>query len=103
MEWVINDARGLGWADDHIHREYFAAAAVDTSGDGAFEVKIASTGLTLLVEKDQAVTTVLASNGLEVPTSCEQGVCGLLPIRVFGIAHRQGPHLCAFAQQFITA
>jgi vanillate O-demethylase ferredoxin subunit len=90
MEWVISGARGLGWAEDHIHREYFAAAPVDTSGDGSFEVRIASTGITLQVAKDQAVTTVLANHGFEVPTSCEQGVCGTCLVRVLEgeIEHR---------------
>ncbi|HMN43797.1 MAG TPA: PDR/VanB family oxidoreductase [Povalibacter sp.] len=90
MDWVINCARKLAWAEDHIHREYFAAAAVDTSADGSFDVTIASTGTTLRVQKDEAVTTVLARNGFEVPTSCEQGVCGTCLVRVLegDIEHR---------------
>lgn len=90
MEWVISSARFMGWAEDHIHREYFAAAAADTSGDGSFEVIMASTGATMVVEKGQAVTTVLAKHGVDVPISCEQGVCGTCLVRVLEgeIEHR---------------
>jgi vanillate O-demethylase ferredoxin subunit len=49
MGWIINSARSLGWAEANIHREYFAAAAVDTTADGSFEVKIASTGATFTI------------------------------------------------------
>lgn len=90
MDWVIGSARGLGWAEDHIHREYFAAAAADTSADGSFDVVIASTGATVRVDKDQAIVKALASHGVQVPTSCEQGVCGTCLVRVLegDIEHR---------------
>ncbi|WP_077033354.1 PDR/VanB family oxidoreductase [Pelomonas sp. KK5] len=90
MDWVIGTARELGWAEGNIHREYFAAAAVDTSADDGFQIKIASTGAVLMVQKDQAVTQVMEAHGVSVAISCEQGVCGTCLTRVLegNIDHR---------------
>ncbi|MDO9434951.1 PDR/VanB family oxidoreductase [Hydrogenophaga sp.] len=82
MEWILAAGRQAGWSEDRLHREYFAGAAIDTSDDGAFEVQIASTGAVITVPADQAVTTALATHGIEVATSCEQGVCGTCLVRV---------------------
>jgi vanillate O-demethylase ferredoxin subunit len=76
IDHVVNTAKGLGWNGAQIHLEYFGAKAQDTSADGAFEVKVASSGKTFTVPADKTVIKVLAENGIEVPTSCEEGVCG---------------------------
>lgn len=83
MDWVLKTAKDKGWPDAQVHREYFAAPA-QPAGQvaGEFEVQIASTGETFLVEADQSITQVLSMNGVEIPTSCEQGVCGTCLTRV---------------------
>ena len=50
--------------------------------DASFEVKLASSGKTVVVPKDQTVVQALAAAGVEVQTSCEQGVCGTCLTRV---------------------
>jgi vanillate O-demethylase ferredoxin subunit len=82
MDWILGGARVAGWPDDRLHREYFAAAPIDTSADGSFEVQVASTGAVIRVEPDQTVVAALAAAGVEIPTSCEQGVCGACLTRV---------------------
>lgn len=82
MDWILATGRQAGWSEDRLHREYFAGAAIDTSGDGAFEVQIASTGAVITVPAEQSVTTALAHHGIDVPVSCEQGVCGTCLVRV---------------------
>lgn len=82
MDWVLDGARTAGWPDERLHREYFTAAAVDTSADGSFEVQIASSGAVVRVGAQETVVTALARAGIEVPTSCEQGVCGTCLTRV---------------------
>jgi len=82
MDWIVGTARELGWAEDNIHREYFAAADLDTSSDGSFQVRIASNGAVLTVQKDESITQVLEANGFDLPLSCEQGVCGTCLTRV---------------------
>lgn len=76
MQHVLQSAAAQGWADAQLHREYFAAAPVDTSADGVFSVKLASTGQVYQVPADKSVVQVLQSHGVEVAISCEQGVCG---------------------------
>jgi vanillate O-demethylase ferredoxin subunit len=82
MDWVLGTARELGWPEERLHREYFAAGPIDTSHDGSFEVQIASTGAVIRIAPEQSVVAALAAAGVEVPTSCEQGVCGTCLTRV---------------------
>lgn len=82
IDHVVATAKARGWPADHIHLEYFGAAPQDTAGDGAFEVRIASTGQTYTIPADQPVTTALAAQGVEILVSCEQGVCGTCLTRV---------------------
>lgn len=78
IEAVLAAARAAGWAPEALHREYFAAAPTPASAatDGAFEVCIASTGAVIRVTPAQTVVEALTAAGIQVPVSCEQGVCG---------------------------
>lgn len=76
MQHVLDSARVQGWAEDRLHREYFAAAAIDSSHDGSFSVKVASSGQIIEIPADKTVVAVLESHGIDIPMSCEQGVCG---------------------------
>jgi vanillate O-demethylase ferredoxin subunit len=82
MEHVVGVAKSYGWPAGQLHTEYFAAPPQDTSSDRAFEVKIASSGKTYAVAADQTVTQALSMQGVEIFTSCEQGVCGTCVTRV---------------------
>ncbi|MES2364014.1 MAG: PDR/VanB family oxidoreductase [Pseudomonadota bacterium] len=82
IDYVINTAKAAGWSSGQIHLEYFGAAPQDTSNDGSFDVKIASTGKTYTIGAAQNIIQVLKDNGIEILTSCEQGVCGTCITRV---------------------
>jgi vanillate monooxygenase ferredoxin subunit len=82
IQHVTDWAKGYGWPAGQIHVEYFAAAPQDTRADSAFEVKIASSGRLVTVPADKTVVQALAAEGIEVLTSCEQGVCGTCITRV---------------------
>ncbi|HVR51449.1 MAG TPA: PDR/VanB family oxidoreductase [Pseudorhodoferax sp.] len=82
IDHVVGTATAQGWDKANVHLEYFGAAPQDTSGDGSFEVRIASSGQTLRVAPDQTVTQALLAHGIEIMTSCEQGVCGTCITRV---------------------
>ncbi|WP_210638832.1 PDR/VanB family oxidoreductase [Pseudomonas sp. Tri1] len=82
MQHVLDTAKAQGWQESHLHREYFAAAPTDTSADGRFSVKLASSGQVFEVPADLSVVQVLESHGIEIPISCEQGVCGTCLTRV---------------------
>jgi vanillate O-demethylase ferredoxin subunit len=83
MHAVLNAARQAAWSEDRLHREYFSAATPVLGGaDGSFEVQIASSGRVISVAPDRSVVAALAQAGIEVPVSCEQGVCGTCLTRV---------------------
>ena len=79
---VLQTAQGMGWPAEQTHLEYFTGAATDKAADKAFEVKIASSGRSFAVAADQSVVQALAAEGIEILTSCEQGVCGTCITRV---------------------
>ncbi|MNH15214.1 Phenoxybenzoate dioxygenase subunit beta [compost metagenome] len=74
MDWVIEGARRQGYAEDHIHKEYFQVE-VDASGEG-FEVVAARSNKTVQVGEGQTILEALAQVGIKIDISCEQGVCG---------------------------
>jgi vanillate O-demethylase ferredoxin subunit len=82
MDSVLDTARAQGWAEHQLHYEFFSAAPMKSDDDASFDVKIASSGRTVRVAAGQTVVQALAAAGVEVPTSCEQGVCGTCLTRV---------------------
>jgi vanillate O-demethylase ferredoxin subunit len=82
MDAVLSTARKSGWPEAQLHYEFFSAESVKLATDGSFEVKLASSGRVLRVAAEQTVIAALAAGGVDVPTSCEQGVCGTCVTRV---------------------
>jgi vanillate monooxygenase ferredoxin subunit len=82
IDWVEQTAARCGWGKDQVHVEHFGAARQDTAGDRPFQVKIASSGAVVEVPADQTVVQALQAHGVEILTSCEQGVCGTCITRV---------------------
>ncbi|CAB3745540.1 Phthalate 4,5-dioxygenase oxygenase reductase subunit [Paraburkholderia sediminicola] len=82
IEFVLNGARELGWSEEQLHKEFFSASIPKPKTDDSFEVVLASTGRSVRVNGDQTVIDALASVGVNVQTSCEQGVCGTCLTRV---------------------
>lgn len=82
MEHVLGTARAQGWAETQLHREYFTAAAAPVSEAGGFEVQLASTGQCFQVPATLSVAQVLLEAGIDIPLSCEQGICGTCITRV---------------------
>jgi vanillate monooxygenase ferredoxin subunit len=82
IDYVLATARGAKFKPEQIHFEHFGAKELDTSHDQSFKVKVASSGATFLVPAEKSIATVLSENGIEIPLSCEQGVCGTCITRV---------------------
>ncbi|MEV4779392.1 PDR/VanB family oxidoreductase [Burkholderia sp. LMU1-1-1.1] len=82
IDHVKATAAAQNWPEAQLHLEYFGAVAVDTGGDKAFEVKLASTGASYTVPAGVTVMQVLRDAGVFVAASCEQGVCGTCLTRV---------------------
>ena len=79
---IINTAKQQGWAEERIHVERFTAKVPAAVLDKVFDVKIASTGAVFKIPGDKTVTAFLEEQGVKIPTSCEQGMCGTCKIKV---------------------
>lgn len=85
-------------ADKHnktqqLHFERFTLATEEQEKDNnAFEVKINSSGEVYTVKPDETILTVLAKNGVNVPSACAAGLCGTCITDVLEgeIDHRDG-------------
>ena len=82
MDAVLGSARAGGWPEASLHVEYFNAEVTSHDADAPFEVQLASSGRVVVVPRERTVVQALADAGVEVPTSCEQGVCGTCLTRV---------------------
>lgn len=84
MAFILEQARLAGWPEEALHREYFAAQhqALAQADDGSFEVMLASSGRCLVVPADRTVAEVLLEEGIDLPLSCEAGICGTCLTRV---------------------
>lgn len=83
LEAVTAAARASGWTQGHVHFEHFNRQ-VEASGTdaAAFELQLARSGRSIRVAADQTVAAALAQHGIDLPVSCEQGVCGTCLTRV---------------------
>jgi ferredoxin-NADP reductase len=79
------------WPEGSVHFEWFAPRSrPDDEISGAFEVVCERTGVTVTVPAEKSILEVLGEAGIEVPRSCEQGICGTCEVRVISgdIDHR---------------
>lgn len=66
------------WPTESVHFEHFSAPThtEDVRPNGAFQIKLKSSGQVFDVPADKSIVQVLRENGHEVDTSCEDGFCG---------------------------
>ena len=84
MDWVIATAQAADWPQHLMHSERFSAPnnPLGDGADDAFEICVQSTGLRYTVPAGQSITDALRAQGIDIPVSCEQGVCGTCVTRV---------------------
>jgi vanillate O-demethylase ferredoxin subunit len=75
IDLTLATAQSLGWNAGRLHSERFVAAP-PASGERAFTLVLVRSGLTLEVPADRSVMSVVHAAGIDLPVSCEQGVCG---------------------------
>ncbi|MBZ9566623.1 cytochrome P450/oxidoreductase [Modicisalibacter tunisiensis] len=77
---------------DAIHVEHFSAshAILDPRREQAFEVELSDSELTVPVAADQTVLQALRAVGVDVPSDCEEGLCGTCEVAVMAgeVDHR---------------
>ena len=82
-----------GWPDESVHVEHFGNAR-PLSRDGAFEVALARSGVTLPVAAGETILEALRAHGMPMPSSCEQGACGTCRVDVVdGVPEHQDVYL----------
>ena len=76
MEFVTSTAEKY-LPEDNIHLEYFYAAFDGDAADNkAFEIYCTKSDVTLTVPPEKSITDVLDENGIDIPVSCADGICG---------------------------
>lgn len=82
----ITVARGAateyGWQVAQVHVEHFGATSPAKPTSGSFEVQIASSGQRVMVAPWCSVADALLGEGIALPVSCGEGVCGSCITRV---------------------
>lgn len=71
-------AAAAHWPEDAVHLEYFAPPEGDAAQgeDQPFVLRLARRGIEVPVAADASAVDALHDLGIDVPTSCAQGVCG---------------------------
>lgn len=64
------------------HIEYFSPPAIEPATQTGFIVELARAGKTINVPAGQTILAALRDAGIDVPYSCEQGLCGTCETRV---------------------
>lgn len=68
-------------AEGHMHIEYFSLPnAIAT--EGGFTVVLARSGKEIAITEGTTILEALRAEGMDVPASCEQGVCGTCETKV---------------------
>ncbi|MFZ3599384.1 PDR/VanB family oxidoreductase [Streptomyces sp. BH104] len=71
------EERCAAWPAGALHLERFAAKEQTVPVlDAAFEVELATSGLTVTVPPEKSVLESIEEAGIKVPTSCREGTCG---------------------------
>lgn len=82
LDPILKTAAQKGWSEQRIHVERFTAKQAAPLLDKVFDVKIASTGAMFKIPGDKTIAGYLEENGIKIPTSCEQGMCGTCKVKV---------------------
>lgn len=76
MDHVLQTARFVGWPEHKIHYERFAPVTADIGDSGDFELVVEGREGSIPVAAGQTALDALLNAGIELPVSCEQGICG---------------------------
>lgn len=83
---LVREIASPAWPAGTVHFEYFGAAPQEPSiaqdVEHAFTVELARSGRTVQVQPGCTTLEALREAGVEIESSCEQGVCGTCLVRV---------------------
>jgi ferredoxin-NADP reductase/nitrite reductase/ring-hydroxylating ferredoxin subunit len=76
---MLDAARAIaaecGWPESAVHQEYFKNTR-PINDSSSFEVSLARSCVTFTVPSGKTILDVMRENGMDMPSSCEQGACG---------------------------
>lgn len=74
----------------HIERFSSPGALLDPATDTEFDVELKDTGLSVRVARDRTLLQALRAAGVDVPSDCEEGLCGTCEVGVLSgeVDHR---------------
>jgi vanillate monooxygenase ferredoxin subunit len=75
MDLAVEIAKKQGWDDGHLHLERFVGVEAKPGDAREFLIEIKKTGQLVTIPADKTVVEALRDVGIEIPVSCEQGVC----------------------------
>ncbi|MBH1965015.1 MAG: oxidoreductase [Comamonadaceae bacterium] len=99
MGAVLDAVKALQWPEEQVHYEYFAGAPDSSADAESFEVEIASSGTVVVVQKDQTALEALVNAEVQIPSMCEEGVCGTCITRVLAGVPDHRDHCLTPAEQ----
>lgn len=72
------------WPEEGLHVEHFSAAGagLDPKNEISFEAELTDSGFTLTVPPDRTLLDALREAGIDVPSDCEEGLCGTCEVAV---------------------
>ena len=75
---AVKQAAAQSFAEEVVHFEYFTAPPEPTEGfvNVPFQVKISSSGELIDIPSDRSILDVLRERGMDLESSCEEGICG---------------------------
>jgi ferredoxin-NADP reductase len=71
----------VNWPQDQIHVEYFTPK-FEAAQEGGFIVELARSKRELVIPPGKSILQAVREAGIQVPHSCEEGVCGACETRV---------------------
>jgi ferredoxin len=72
---------GLGLPADTVHVEYFTPKE-EVDKEGGFTVELARSGREFVIPHGKTILETLRAAGMDLPASCERGICGTCETRV---------------------
>jgi ferredoxin-NADP reductase len=75
------EAATAGWPPEQIHVEYFTPKFA-AAQEGGFVVELARSKRELVIPPGKSILQCVREAGIQVPHSCEEGVCGACETRV---------------------
>lgn len=75
LDTFRNGAQKAGIPSDQVHFEYFSTDTVSAT-EGGFVVALQKSGSEITVQPGETILQALVKHGINIPYSCEEGICG---------------------------